>query len=76
VVLANMPGYLKRISIGFYTRCLMFESAEQYGIQPENPFVYLPVSGTTATAVLLGLTTALLVVGMVVFSQLQFREQV
>jgi hypothetical protein len=74
VVLGSMPGYLKRVSVGFYARCLMFESAEQYGISPENPYVFLPVSGTTAVAVLLGVTAALLIVGMVVFSQLQFRD--
>ena len=76
VVLGNMPGYLKRVSVGFYTRCMMFEAAGDYGIQPEKPTVYLPVDGTTAAAVLAGATVLLLVVGMVIFSRSQYQEVV
>jgi ABC-type transport system involved in multi-copper enzyme maturation permease subunit len=76
VVLGNMPGYLKRVSIGFYTRCMMFEKAEAYGVAVENPMVYLPVDGSTALAVLVGLTLALLALGMVVFSRTQYHEVV
>jgi ABC-type Na+ efflux pump permease subunit len=76
VVLGNMPGYLKRVSVGFYTRCMMFEAAQDYGIQPEKPSVYLPVDGTTALAVLAGATVLLLVVGMVIFSRSQYQEVV
>jgi ABC-type Na+ efflux pump permease subunit len=74
VIFGNMPGYLKRISIGFYTRCMMFEAAGDYGIQPERPDIYLAVDGTTALAVLLGLTVVLLGIGMVVFSRTQYQE--
>jgi ABC-type transport system involved in multi-copper enzyme maturation permease subunit len=74
VVLANMPGYLKRASIGFYTRCLMFDTAGQYGVQAEKPSVFLPVDGATALAVLVGGTALLLVVGMWVFSRTQYVE--
>jgi hypothetical protein len=75
-VLGNMPGYLKRVSINFYTRSLMFEVAQDYGVQPENPSVYLPVEGATALAVLLGGTAVLLAVGMAVFSQSEYQEVV
>ncbi len=74
VVLANMPGYMKRVSIGFYTRCLMYGTAEQYGIQPDKPNVFLPVDGTTALAVLVGGTALLLGLGMWVFSRTQYVE--
>jgi hypothetical protein len=74
VFLANMPGYLKRVSISFYTRCLMFETADQYGIQPERPGVFLPVAGSTALMVLLGGTVLLLIVGTWVFSRTQYVE--
>jgi ABC-2 type transport system permease protein len=74
VVLANMPGYLKRVSIGFYARSLMFDTASQYGIQPEKPTVFLPVDGATALAVLVGGTAVLLVAGMWVFSRTQYVE--
>jgi ABC-2 type transport system permease protein len=76
VILGNMPGYLKRISIGFYTRCMMFDAASAFGIQPERPDVFLPVEGTTALAVLLGLTITFLGIGIVIFSRAQYQENV
>jgi hypothetical protein len=72
IFLGNMPGYLKRVSISFYTRCMMFEAAEQYGVQPEKPSVYLPVDGTTACLVLAGITVALLLAGMAWFSRAEY----
>jgi hypothetical protein len=76
VVLGNMPGYLKRVSIGFFTRCLMFEAAAPYGVQPEKPSVYLPLDGTTALLVLIGGSAALLVLGMAVFARSEYHEVV
>jgi ABC-2 type transport system permease protein len=70
--LGNMPGYLKRASISFYTRCMMFDVARQYGVQPEKPSVYLPVDGTTACLVLAGVTVVLLLAGMAWFSRAEY----
>ncbi len=74
VILGNMPGYMKRISIGFYTRCMMFDAAGAFGIQPERPDIFLPVEGTTALMVLLGVTIALLGIGTFLFSRSQYQE--
>jgi len=73
-VLGNMPGYMKRVSIGFYTRCMMFDAAQGHGLQPEKPSIYVPVDGTTALGVLIGLTFVLLVIGMVVFSRSEYQD--
>jgi ABC-2 type transport system permease protein len=74
-MLGTMPGYMKRISIGFYTRCMMFDAGSTVGIlPPEKPSIYLPVDGTTALTVLLGATAALLVVGMIVFARSEYWE--
>jgi ABC-type transport system involved in multi-copper enzyme maturation permease subunit len=69
-----LPGHLKRVSISFYTRCLMFDLAHGHGIQPERTTTYLPVSGTTALLVLVGVTVGLLAVGMVVFSRKEYLD--
>jgi ABC-type transport system involved in multi-copper enzyme maturation permease subunit len=74
VVLGNMPGYLKRLSIGYYARCLMFERAEQFGIQPDKPGVFLPVDGTTALLVLLSGALLFLLAGMWFFSRKEYHE--
>ena len=71
-ILGNMPGYLKRLSISFYTRCMMYDAAGNYGVQPESPTVFLPVSGTSALLVLLGATLGLLLLGMYVFSRTEY----
>ncbi|MGH9677399.1 MAG: ABC transporter permease, partial [Candidatus Acidiferrum sp.] len=75
-ILGNMPGYLKRISISFYARCMMFEAAEAYGAQPEKPSVFLPVDGMTAAFVLLAIMLILLLAGAVLFSRAQYHEVV
>jgi ABC-type transport system involved in multi-copper enzyme maturation permease subunit len=74
VLLGNLPGYLKRISIGFYTRCMMYDVANDFGLQAEKPSIYLPVDGTTAQVVLLSVTVVMLILGTVVFTRLEYHE--
>jgi ABC-2 type transport system permease protein len=73
-IAGNLPGHLKRLSISFYARCLMFDRAHSFGIQPERPGIYLPVSGPVALGVLIGVTVALLLVGMVWFARKEYLE--
>jgi len=72
IILGNMPGYFKRASIGFYMRCMIYETVKPKGILPYDMF--LPVEGTTALLVLLVATAALLALGMVVFSRTEYHE--
>lgn len=74
IILGNMPGYLKRVSISFYARCMMYDVAGSYKVQREDPSVFLPVDGTTAAIVLLGTTAFLLILGMFVFSRFEYRD--
>jgi ABC-type transport system involved in multi-copper enzyme maturation permease subunit len=73
-ILGNLPGYMKRVSISFYTRCIMFDAAADHGMQAEKPSIYLPVDAGTAWLVLLGLTVFLLALGMFAFSRLEYRD--
>jgi hypothetical protein len=75
-VLGGMPGYMKRISVGFYTRCLMFEAGQAYGVQPEKPSIYLPVDAATAWSVLLSLTVLFLVLGTIIFARTEYQDLV
>ena len=73
-ILGSMPGYLKRISISFYTRCLMFDLAEGYDVYTEKPSIYLPVDGATAWWVLGTITACLLALGMWIFSRTEYQD--
>lgn len=70
----NMPGHFKRLSVSFYMRCMMFENAHDFGIGPERPWIYQPVSGTTSLLVLILATLALLLVGMAAFSRSEYLD--
>lgn len=72
-IFGNMPGYLKRVSISFYARCMMFDAGRAYDVQPEKPSVYLSVSGESALWVLLTATVLLLVIGMAWFARAEYR---
>lgn len=63
VLIADLPGMMKRISISFYTRCLIFAAGDEYAAAPVKAAVYLPVDAPTAWAVMLAMTIGLLAVG-------------
>jgi hypothetical protein len=74
-ILGDMPGLLKRVSVTFYTRCIMFETAAEYGLTPEKPAVYQPVSGTVAWVVLISAAAGLLLAGMWWFTRAEYLEE-
>jgi ABC-type transport system involved in multi-copper enzyme maturation permease subunit len=74
IILNLMPGYIKRISISFYARCLIFEAGGPFGINPTNREAFMPVTGTTALTVLVGVTVFLLGLGTVLFSRTQYQD--
>jgi len=70
----NLPGQMKRLSISYYVRCLMFERSQEMGIQPQRPEIFVPVSSTFALVMLLTAGIACVVVGMIVFSRSEYIE--
>src|SRR5262249_55879958 len=73
-LLGDMPGLMKRVSVSFYVRCLIFDAASGYGVAPDKPSVYLPVSAPVAWAVLAAITVGALAVGTMVFSRAEYRD--
>jgi len=74
VLLGDMPGLMKRVSVSFYVRCMIFEAASGIGLAPDKPSVYWPVSGLVAAAVLAGITAGALVIGALIFSKAEYRD--
>ncbi len=70
----NLPGYAKRASLSFYVRCMMFDASDRYGIGPERPSIFLPVSGSFAWATLAAITAGLLLAGIIVFSRKEYLD--
>jgi ABC-type transport system involved in multi-copper enzyme maturation permease subunit len=74
MVVGNLPRDLKRFSVSFYMRCMMYDEGGGFGIRPENPLIYQTVSGRTALLVLAGLTVVLLIVGAIIFARKEYIE--
>jgi len=75
-IVGNMPGHLKRVSIAFYTRCLMYERLQEFEPALDLMRNFSPVSGETAWLVLLGGTAALLAVGAILFTRGEYLDAV
>jgi ABC-2 type transport system permease protein len=74
MVAGNLPRDMKRFSLSFYMRCMMYDEAGGFGIQPDNPLIYQTVSGATACLVLIGVTAVLLAVGAWIFARKEYVE--
>jgi ABC-type transport system involved in multi-copper enzyme maturation permease subunit len=71
-----VPGTLKRLSINYYTRCLLYSAAEGEGVPVESSSLFVPVSPTTAWIVLLAVTVGLTALGMWLFARMEYRDDV
>jgi ABC-2 type transport system permease protein len=74
-LVGNMPGIVKRLTISFYARCLVFESAADLGIGPTGPFnplLFQPLPAATAQWVLYTASGALLLTGLVIFTTREY----
>jgi hypothetical protein len=69
-----IPGTLKRLSINYYTRCLLYSAAEGKDVPVESSSLFVPVGPTTAWAVLLGVTVGVTALGMWLFARLEYRD--
>ncbi|HYV38815.1 MAG TPA: hypothetical protein VE988_24235 [Gemmataceae bacterium] len=73
-VMGNLPGDLKRASISYYMRSMMFDAASNFQLRPERPLLDVPASGPVALAVLMGATVVLLAVGSWWFSRQEYLD--
>ncbi len=76
MLVGELPGDLKRMSLSYYIRSLMFDATSSMEISSDQLTVYNPLSGWTATAVLAGAVAAFTLIGMIVFSLTEYREDV
>lgn len=70
-----VPGTVKRLSINYYTRCIMYADAESAGIPTESSALFIPVSTELAWLVLLGAMVVITGLGMWLFGRIEPREE-
>lgn len=69
-----IPGTLKRLSINYYTRCLLYSAAEKEDVPTESSSLFVPVSPTTAWIVLIAASVGITAIGMWLFSRREHRD--
>lgn len=79
----SMPGMVKRGSISFYVKCLVYDYARQLGmdklngdrgIAPEPTSFFNAVPGQTAWTMLVIISGSLFVLGLIVFARKEYRD--
>lgn len=74
-LVGNMPGIVKRLTICFYARCMIFESSADLGIGPTGPFnalLFQPIPGATAETILYAASLAMLLSALLIFSTREY----
>lgn len=69
-----IPGTLKRLSLNYYTRCLLYDAGEQHGVPTESASLFVPVSPTFAWLALTLATVGLTALGMWLFARNEYRD--
>ena len=72
--MGQVPGVLKRISISFYVRCMLYDAGSGHGLKPRNTAIFQPVEGDEAAASLLVVGAGFLLLGMYWFSRREYRD--
>jgi len=73
-IAGNLPGTIKRGSIAYYCRCMMYDEGSALGFQPLYARQFLPVSGETAATVLVVAGIVLLALGAWRFHRREYRD--
>jgi len=72
-LLGNMPGTIKRLAVSFYVNCIIFESADTVGVQPEQA-MYGNISAMSSLVILAVGTTTVLWLGAAWFQRREYRD--
>lgn len=77
VIFGNIPGIIKRVSIAFYVRCIVYDDSGDLRLGPATRVAretFLPVSDDLAKTVLVVSTLGLLAASVILFSRREYRE--
>ncbi len=73
-LVGNFPGTIKRLSIAFYGKCLMYDAGAPLGFQPSNRAMFLPVTASAARWTLALAALAFLALGAWLFHRREHHD--
>jgi len=73
-IAGNLPGTIKRASISFHCRCMMYDAGSHLGFQPLSARQFMPISGELALIVLVTMSVMLLGFGAWRFHRREYRD--
>jgi ABC-2 type transport system permease protein len=73
-LLGLAPGVVKRITINYYGRTLMFASGSADGLRTPDPHWFEPLSASAAQWTLVGIALVSLLLAMIVFQRREYRD--
>lgn len=77
VLLLQMPGTVKRISVSYYVHCLLYDAGSPYSLGPRTDAdreMFAGISGDSATLVLMSAIVGMTALGAILFSRREYTE--
>lgn len=72
--IGNMPGIIKRVTVSFYGRSMIYDVGAAEGLEPPEPLWFVPVSAQGGALVLLGIAAGGVALALWVFARREFRD--
>lgn len=74
LILANMPGIIKHLTVNYYGRSLIFAAGEPFGLRRPDPQWFEPISTLAAERTLVGIFVVCSLLALVVFARKEYRD--
>lgn len=77
VLFGAMPGIVKRLTVSFYVKCIIYDAGQQLGLSPGGRVareMFLAISGEAAYTALVTALGGLLLLGVIVLSVHEYPE--
>ncbi len=74
ILIGSMPGIVKRITVSFFGKSMIFEMGADYGLEPPNPQWFVPMTTRGAGMMLVIISVVGVLLTLVVFSRREYRD--
>jgi ABC-2 type transport system permease protein len=77
VLFVQMPGTVKRVTVAYYIRCVIFDAGKEFRFGPRTPAdqeLFGAIPGNTAALVMIAAIVMITVIGATLFSRREYTE--